>query len=337
MNNKLLKIKGRPQKILPILSDEESKIKYKKGWSYSNIYSLMALRDVYLVLLDINRKDLKLISIEVEKKVIPEKKDWNERKVLEYLNALVNFQLINQDYSIKKNVFKNSVLNSDLSTSDKSVFKDIFFSYYRFKEISSWFINPSNKFHEKYETLKEIDFILKSKHLYFYKIENRFYNRVLNSIVSIDYIYKIEDELSHLMRFCDVYIKWGTTLKIIDKFNLSLVDFKTDIDKNLTLVYFIKPFEKFDLTSYINDKSFKSRQISIPQLIFEIVNDFSFSVEQIKEFIIEEINSNDKLTFERTSEIFIIKGKNSAGNIKGATYLYPVINNSYISHLIIRK
>ncbi|MCI2229911.1 hypothetical protein MC378_12105 [Polaribacter sp. MSW13] len=337
MNKKLIEIKGATEKTLPILSDEDAKIKFNKGWTYSNIYSLRALRDVYLVLKYPFKKDLKTISIEVEKKVIPESKDWNERKVLEYLNALVNFQLVYQDYSIKSEVFINSVINSDISTSDTFVFKEIFFSYFRFKEISSWFINPSIEFHENYEVLNEIDFITQSKHLYFYKIENRFYNRLINNIESIKYIYKINDELSHLMRFCEVYIKWGTYLKIIDKFNLSLIDFKTDIDKNLTLVYFIKPFKKFDLVNYIANKPFKNRQISIPELIFKIVNDFSFSVESVKKFIINEIHSNDKLTFERTSEIFIIKGKNSIGNIKDATYLYPIINNNYISHLILRK
>jgi hypothetical protein len=253
------------------------------------------------------------------------------------LNALVNFELVYQDYAIKKKVFIDSSINSELNKSDTLVFKEIFFSYFRFKEISSWFINPTNKFHENFKELNETDFITQSKHLYFYKFKNRFYNRLINTIESIDLIYKIDDQLSHLMRFCEVYIKWGTDLKILDKFNLSLIDLKTDIDKNLTLVYFIKPFVKFDLIYYIKSKSFKGRHISIPELIFEIVSDFSFSVDNVKDFIKSEIRLNDKLTYERTSEIFIIKEKNNIKKIKDATYLYPIINNNYISHLIIRK
>ena len=49
------------------------------------------------------------------------------------------------------------------------------------------------------------------------------------------------------------------------------------------------------------------------------------------------IREKDELTYERTSEIFLIKGKNTQKAIDMATYLFPKMNDSYISTLILRQ
>jgi hypothetical protein len=319
-------------KLLPILSDEEAGERYSK-WSFVNIYSLKDLKDIYLISILVECKTLKEISKKVNELIVSSEK-WEERKVLEYLNALVKFELLDSAYNIKKKHFEGSQINSELTDKDCETLRSIFFNYFRFKEISSWFVNPEKEFHHKFDSLTEADYILKSKPLYFYSDKNRFTDTFLTDIEDGKTKYVIESDI--LMRFWDVYLKWGTTLNILDKFNISKVKDKLPVNKELSASYFIKPFCKFDLIDFIT-QNFNSRHILIPDLIINIIKDYRYSINEIKSFIVSELISNDKLTYERTSEIFLIKGKTSKKNIEAATYLFPKINNSYISHLILRR
>lgn len=323
-------------KNLPILSDEDAKEKYNKGWSFSYVYSLKGLRDIYLISFKAKEKSLgsifKLLSSQKGSDYI----NWEKRKVLEYLNALVNFKLLDNNYESESRVFKQKCFNSELSESEKKVFKKIFFDYFRFKEISTWFISPTGELHSEYETLSEKDYINQSKLLYYFSDTNRFTDSFLTNLERVCSKYIIDDKMSHLMRFWDVYLKWGITLGVLDKFNLHRLDIFVDGNKELSVAYFILPFNEFNLLDFCQEK-FKSRHIRIPELIFEIVKEFRFAVNDIKDYIISEIKRNDQITYERTSEIFLIKGKTSEKNTKEATYLYPIINDTYVSHLIIRK
>ena len=191
--------------------------------------------------------------------------------------------------------------------------------------------------HYKFEQLNICDFLDNSKPLYFLSDSNRFTDTFLTDVEKPEYKYIIENSMSHLMRFWDVYLKWGTTLQILDKFNLTRLDIRSKDKKDISIAYFIKPLQVFDLVEYILFKGLGPREVFIPYLIFKIVEDFRYSVEDIKNFLVSEINANDKLTYERTSEIFIIKGKQSPRRIKEATYLYPLINDNFISHIIVRR
>ncbi|MFV0247559.1 MAG: hypothetical protein ACK5H1_01170 [Tenacibaculum sp.] len=337
MNNIILNINELPQKELPILSDEEAGQRFRK-WSFVNIYSLSAIRDIYIIAEHEENRSVKSITKKVnEDKILKDiEKKWSpftERQVLENLNALVKFGLLNYDYSIKKKCFRNSKINSVLSEEDKSELEYIFINYFRFKELSSWFISPSSEFHSQFEFLSKNDFITKSKPLYFYSDESRFYNSFLRDIEAPNTKYIIKSDI--LMRFWDVYLKWGATLGLIDKFNVSRI-FNPIKDKEVSMTYFINKFKPIDFMSFISG-NFNSRNIWIPELIYRLAKKYRFSVTDIKEFIVHNIDSNDKITFERTSEIFLIKGKTSKKNIREATYLYPLIDDYYISNLIIRK
>lgn len=334
MVSNIVEISNLPSRNVPILSDKEAGEQYSR-WSFLNIYSLSAVRDIYLITKDVEVKTKSKITEHINKLLLY-KEVWEERKVLEYLNALVKFGLLNSNYEINKITFENSILNSEMSENDIENFRQIFFTYFRFKEISSWFISMESDFHRDFDNLKEIDFINDSSPLYYYSDRNRFTDTFLLDLKNNNYKYTIDENMSHLMRFWDVYLKWGTTLKILDKFNLSTIGLKIEGDKDLSIVYFIRKFESFNLIDFIKQK-FNSRYIAIPELILEIVKEYRFCVNDIKEFIIAEILNNDKLTFERTSQIFIIKGKESVKKIKEATYLYPQINDSYISNIILRK
>ncbi|HEX8563830.1 MAG TPA: hypothetical protein VF676_12710 [Flavobacterium sp.] len=334
MNSKTVEISDLPVKAIPILSDKEAGEQFSR-WSFLNVYSLNALRDIYLITKETETKTKSTITKKVNTYLEPDA-GWEERKVLEYLNALVKFGLLYPSYEVKNVVFENSRINTPLSNSDCQTLREIFFSYFRFKEISSWFISTNAEFHKNFNLLSEDDFIEQSRPLYYYCDNNRFTDTFLIDLNHNEFKYVIENEMSHLMRFWDVYLKWGTTLNVLDKFNLSTIGLNAGREKELSIVYFIKQFRNFDLIDFIV-RNFRSRHISIPELIFKIVLEYRYSVEEIKAYLIKTISESDRLTYERTSQIFIIKGKQSSRRIDEATYLYPRINDSFISNIILRK
>lgn len=334
MNSKIFEISNLPTEIVPILSDKEAGEQFSR-WSYLNIYSLIALRDIYLITRDVEIKTKTNITEAVNKSLILKEK-WEERKVLEYLNGLVKFGLLDSNYNVATNAFENSIINSELSHDDYKILRYIFFNYFRFKELSSWLINMELDFHKNFNNLNELNFINDSSPLYYFSDKNRFTDSFLLNLEINKKLLIIDNNMSHLMRFWDVFLKWGITLNILDKFNLSFLGYKVENDKDISIVYFIRDFEKFDLIDFIKEK-FNSRHIWIPELILEIAKTYRYSVNDIKDFIISEILNDDRLTFERTSQIFITKGKESAKRIKEATYLYPQIKDNYISNIILRK
>ncbi|WP_166961973.1 hypothetical protein [Yeosuana marina] len=338
MNKRIENITNLPKKELPILNDKVVAEKYNKGWSYSNVYYLQPVKDIYLIIK--NSDSTKLNNRKIREDYLKITADlsskWSDRKILEYVNGIKNFGLIDQDYNVLRDVFADSVLGNEITTNDLIDFKDIFFNYFRFKEISSWYINPTPETHDKFESLNLKYLIDSSKPLYAMK-DGKFFNKIILHLEDNDTVYVINEKSSHLMRFYEVFLKWSTTLGIMEKFNLNLVNIKTSDNREITMSYFIKPFKPFDLKKLIVDLNIKKRQISIPELVFEIAKRFCYSVSEIKDFIINQIQNSDDLTYERTSAVFILKGRNNKEKIKAATYLYPIINDSYVSHLIIRK
>lgn len=328
--NKIQELRAIP---LPILTDKEAEQSFVQ-WSYVNIYSLQDLRDIYLISNMVEEKTVKEITKKVNE-LIHSKTKWEERKVLEYLNALVKFGFLDAGYVANRSFFIESNINQELKVEDVAILKNVFFNYFRFKELSSWFISPTEETHSLFGGFTSTDYLSLSKPLYFCSERNRFTDTFFQDINNIDRKYIIESDI--LMRFWDVYLKWGTTLNILDKFNISKIGEKTIFEnKEVSVAYFIKSFEKFDLIEFIQ-QNFNSRHIWIPELIHKIVRKYRYAVNDIKSFIVSEVLSNPKLTFERTSEIFLIKGKTSKKNIESATYLFPKVNNSYISHIILRK
>lgn len=332
MNKSINNIATLPSKLLPILSDDEAAEKYCR-WSYVNIYSLKDLKDIFLISQLTPTKTVKEITKEVNK-IKKQNEKWEERKTLEYLNALVKFNFLDTEYISKGIFFVSNIINDELSSDDIMILQATFFNFFRFKELSSWFINPNENFHKTFANLTQTDYINNSSLLYFYSDKNRFTDTFLTDFSECKFKYIIDSDI--LMRFWDVYLKWGITLGILDKFNVSKFFGKLGINKEITVAYFIKPFISFNLIEFA-EKKFNSKHISISELIFEIVKQYRYAVTAIKYFIVSEIENNSRLTYERTSEIFLIKGKTSKKNIEAATYLFPKINNSYVSHLIIRK
>ncbi|MFP3591334.1 hypothetical protein [Chryseobacterium sp. SIMBA_038] len=328
--NKLQELQAIP---LPILTDKEAEHNFVQ-WSYVNIYSLQDLKDIYLISNMVEEKSVKHITKKVNE-LIYSKTKWEERKVLEYLNALVKFELLDAGYAAHKKFFIGSDINQELTIEDIAILRNVFFYYFRFKELSSWFISPTQKTHSLFDRFTSTDYLNLTKPLYFCSERNRFTDTFFEDINNISSKYIIESDI--LMRFWDVYLKWGTTLNILDKFNISKTGEKNIFEnKEVSIAYFVRPFEKFDLIEFVQ-QNFNSRQIWIPELIHKIVRKYRYAVSDVKDFIVSEVLNNSKLTYERTSEIFLIKGKTSKKNIESATYLFPKVNNAYISHIILRR
>jgi hypothetical protein len=332
LNKTFNNIRDLPAIPLPILTDKEAE-QYFAQWSYVNIYSLQDLKDIYLIASSVKEKTVKEITKKVNELIKSEIK-WEERKVLEYLNALVKFKLLDSGYTRNKKYFTSDI-NEELNSNDLIILKDIFFNYFRFKEISSWFISPTPENHKFFNNHTSFDYIHFSNPLYFCSERSRFTDTFFLDINNINKKFIIESDI--LMRFWDVYLKWGVTMNILEKFNISKIGEKTIFEnKEVSIVYFVKPFNNFNLILFIQ-QNFNSRHIWIPELIHKIVKNYRYSVIDIKSFIVTEVLSNPRLTYERTSEIFLIKGKTKVEKIENATYLFPKINDTYISNIILRK
>lgn len=327
--NKVIHIKKLEKEVLPYISNKESNNLINKGWSFSNIFDLQLLKDIYLLVVNNNLQ--KPSEVYHLKHLIEIEKSHSDRKVLEYLNALKNFRIFNENYVPIHRIFNKSELNQPLTINDIEDLNSIFFSFHHFKEITNWFlpikISPANR----------ENIIKHSQPLYYFNLNSRFTNAFLKSIEKPQTLFYIEDNLSQLMRFWDVFLKWGKELELIDRFNLAKVDYQTDLNKSLSVAYFVNPFIKFDLKEFIKTSPLTGRYIFIPELIFEVVKAFRYSVTEIKRFIVSEVTNNYTFSYERTSEIFIINGANNKEVIKKATYLFPLVNGYYISHLVIRK
>lgn len=321
-----------PNKKLPILSQLEGGEQYSK-WSFINVYSLKDLRDVYLVTCQSKSKSINDITTGYNEQLKPLPK-WSKRKILEYVNALVKLKFLNAEYSPMGDFFINSILKTPLTLSEKESLRGVFFDYFRFKELSAWFVNPDGEATQNLNTISKEICINSSSPLYFCSEGSRFTNAFFRNITYPVTKYYIENEI--VMRFWDVFLTWGRTLNIIEKFNISRILRKENLDRELSIAYFVRPFENFDLIGFLQSH-FNTSHIPLPEIILKAGETFRYSVSDLHEFIISEILSNPSLTFERTSEIFLIKGANDKKKVESLTYLHPKIENSFISHLVLRK
>lgn len=318
------------QIILPSLT-LEANIELSKGWSFSYVYFFNELRDLYLLIEKYGYKNNStLLDLCIKEKIYPEKKDyWTERNILERVNALKNFGLITIEGKVMaENVFSTK-FGDELSIKDKLVFKDIFFRYFRFREILSWMINPYDLDRLKLmEDISEEYVIENSKVIFPFISEGRFTNSIFFELKNNTDIFVIEQKDSDLMRFWDVFVKWGVTLGLMDKFQLKWVGINTfPVLKSLSCIYMIKRMPTgFSLLNFIKT-NYRSKYIYIPDLIMEIILKYRFSLSDIKDMIVNQSLENKELiSMQRTSEIFVEEKEK---------ILLPMHRNFYISHLLL--
>ena len=331
----IININLSPKKLLPSFNEADARSIKKKGWSFSYVYNFTEIRDIYLALREEKFSNLKQFTDYCTRINLPyHKTKWNKRRILEHLNALKNFELIDSDYKIIRSVFLTSKIGDQLDSSDFETFENIYFSYFRFKEIFSWFINPESTQRELYiNSLTKEEITKQSYPIFSYSEKSRFTDSFFFDL-NKPIIYFLDIKTSEdLMRFWDVFIKWGTVLSILEKFNLRTLGIKTISEKSIACTYVLNNHTpEFNLVEYLKE-NYSSTYVYIPRLVFELCLKLRLRVEKIQELIISQYKLHKEyLSFERTSEIFIKKNEIKAGD----KILFLKYNDSYISHLIIR-
>ena len=309
-----------------------------KGWSLSSVYNFSEIRDVYLALRQWGKKrsDRKTFISYCQSINLPfVDTKWNERRLLEHQNALKNFSLVNSHYGIIKEVFIGVEIGSPLRKDDLDIFRQIYFSYFRFKEISSWFINPLPVDRLKFiRDLNEDDIVENSIPIFSFSDKSRFTDSFLYELEDGAPVYYIDQNNGGLIRFWDVFIKWGTTLAVLEKFSLRSLEIKTTNNKSITCTYLLNRHNiELNLLEYLK-KTSSNRYIYLPSLVFDLATKFRLSIQKVQQLIVDQYKVHkEHLSFERTSEIFIKQGEIKTGE----KILFPKYNDAYISHLIIRQ
>lgn len=302
------------------LSQEENN--EGKKWSYSYVYFLEDLKVVYNLLCnDTTRTIPNLLNTCNSHNIISKSgKKWTNRNLLEIVNALKNFGLISIDENrpINVNLFSNK--EDRLTEQDLKIFKDIYISYFRFREFHQLFINSEQQ--PSLEILYN-----ESNPIFSFSSFGRFVNSFMIDCTNYEYIIEIDNKDSEIMRFWDVYIKWGETLGLIEKFPLKAwgIHFIPSV-KSLNIVYYKKTMPRnYSIFDFI-DNEFQAEYIYIPEIIKLLIINERFALEDIKSKLIDEcIKMPHRYRAQSTSAIFVQKKEE---------FLFPLMGNTYITHLL---
>jgi len=330
---KFINLSKSKQHKLPFFDEEQAKQNSSvgKGWSYSFVYHFVELKNVFIALKNIpyqSKDDFSRLAIKSGLPFV--KTPWENRRILEQLNALKNFELITSDYTIEHDFFSEKDYTNDLTESDLNIFRKIYHEYFRFREIHSWLLNPIQENHNVFiNTVTEEKLQKNSMPIFPFMIEERFNDAFIFSLENSTDVFRIPKKESDLMRFWDVYVKWGQELKLLEKFNLKILDYELSNGyKSLTCVYYVNLEKKnFDLGEFIKTE-YRGKHIDISNLVLKIALRYRYRIEDIKNLILESATKNRQAyNLQRTSEVFLRNKEN---------YFLPKFNGSYISHLLIQ-
>ena len=277
-------------------------------WSYFNVYFLSELRDLYLVCYSQDIEDIpSLLSVYQNKAINSVNgKAWNKRNLLELANALKKIGLISNKFSPLYGMLFTSEIGHPLTTEDKKVFREIFHTYERFKD-----------FHNLFD---EGGFVVASK-----KNGCRFFNSFIVGVEDATEYY-IPDSSSEVMRFWDVFLKWGAILGEYERCLFKSIGLDYNLDGlGISWVYRTKEIpEDFSVLEFAT-KEIGTQYISIIDLIWLIVKSNSFSIDDIKRQLLDECLDSDKYSLQSTSAIFIEEEEKR---------MLPKIGTTYMSHLL---
>lgn len=295
-----------------------------KKWSYFNVYFLEDLRNIYWLY---DKYDI--TSIPCLYKLCTQLgvksasgKNWSKRNLLELVNALKNFHLISlTDNKVEKpGLFHIIKFEDELNYDDKSIFEDLYFSYLRFKEFHRLFVNDPDM--EKSECLDR-----RSHVLFAYSSLGKYTDHFIVNTSPQVVVVSIAEQDSDVTRFWDVYVKWGATLGLLKKYPLKPFGI-TSIPavKGLSIVYFCRKMPPdFSVFLYASEEM-EGSYLYIPDIIYSLILKRKFSVEDIKQKIIDECTSDfDTFRPQSTSAIFVNEKED---------FLLPKIGNTYITHLL---
>ena len=283
-----------------------------KRWSYSFVYYIEDLRNIYRIY---DQYEIDSISVLLQKcKEVGLKswsgKEWSQRNLLEVVNALKNFRLLSLDgnHVQNKGLFSETKADSPLTAKEKGIFRDIYTRYFRFLTFHQFFGDGS------------IVIIC-------YMQGGRFTNRFILGIEPRLNVVGISDEHADMMRFWDVFLKWGITLGMLKKYPLKPFGIKTiPAVKGLNIVYFYKEMPKtFSVFNHIQSEM-QGTYFYIPDIVYSIIVAHRYAVEAILRRLVEECTVRpDLYRAQSTSAIFVNEKED---------FLFPKIGNAYITHLL---
>lgn len=293
-----------------------------KRWSFSFVYYLEDLRNIYRIYDEFEIDSIPALYKKCEEIGLASwnGKKWNQRNLLELVNALKNFQLLSVDNKVsKKGLFADCRVEEPLTEDEKKVFKNIYLSYFRFCEFHKLFVKDWD-----YDSNKNLT---ATKPLIYYMQGARFTNRFILSTEPEIEIVGLSNEHSDMMRFWDVFLKWGVSLNMIRKYPLKPFGINTiPPTKGLSITYFYNKIPKgFSVFEYML-KEMQGSYLYIPDVIYSLIFDKHFAAEDVLIKIVEESMTNpDIFRAQSTSAIFIDEKEN---------FLFPKLGNTYITHLL---
>lgn len=284
-----------------------------KGWSYSFVYFLKDIKTIYNIYNSENTiiSIPQLLKICQERNVLSESgKKWTNRNLLEIVNALKNFDLIDKSTCTVKAGDLFSTDTGELTEKDKDVLRNIYKSYFRFVDFHKMFEPISNR-----PTL-----------LYAFKDGQRFFNRFAR--IDKNEIFCIEDTRQDTMRFWEVYTKWGETLGLLNKCLASSFDISINslLYRNVYVCNLTRTMPTcFSICNYITEKM-AGKAYYIPDIEWNLITEFGFSIEAIKAKILHECQMNsDSYRLQKASFLTV-----DPDELK----LFPIVGNTYMSHIL---
>lgn len=345
MIDKRINIRKSAHVTLRFMSNEEAASIIQKGWTLSYVYSLVELRDVFLVIKKnghngISYKDFS--NKYLRGKIPYYKKEWDEkgRRYLEIRNALVNFGLIRPEtFECSSDFFNDDTIpGSPLTLQDENAFKLIYFSYFRFKEMASLFISPKLEGPQRLK-ISESQLLYQSKPLFAYISQRGYTDTFFYEVNQNPELYILQETngddkyVNGLKRFWDVFISWGIQLHLIEKFNMKSIGCYIENNKTFTCNYIINPQSDIDIESFISKTYGKEKLIDIAELVFYLCFSFRISIATAQQKVIQyHIANPESTSLLRTSEIFIKSSDFSMTD----KILYPKYQDSYVSHIKLR-
>ena len=294
-----------------------------KRWSFSFVYYLEDLRNIYRLYDDNHINGIPELLGYCKKFDVKSKsgKQWTQRSLLENVNALKNFELLSLSNTvIEKGLFHAHSFDEALTPEEQSVFKNIFFKFFRFQEFHRLFLREGDGV--------SMNNILESSHpILLYMQNSRFTNHFMTEV---DGGYKIQEiAVSHadMMRFWDVYVKWGTSLGLLKKYPLKAFGIGSIPPvKGFSIAYFWREMPmSFSVFGYMKAEM-QGSYLYIPDVIYAIIKSCRYAVDDILERITEECTTrSDEYRAQSTSAIFVNDKED---------FLFPKVGNTYITHLL---
>lgn len=340
---KIINLNKSPIYSISFLSNDEARSITSKGWSLSYVYSLVEIRDIYLLLENLDKDyTVEALTNNLVIGAIPyAKTPWDKkgRRVLEIINALVNFGLIDSEsHKPIPNCFERVEPGTPLSQSDIYIFRNIFFSYFRFKEFASLFVSP-NLSNEQRQRVSKKELEERTQPLFCFTSSKGYTDSFFYELSNNAPLYMIqptreqEENCGGLLRFWDVFISWGLQLGVLSKFNMRNAGYKLANEKTFACCYFVSNHSDIDVREHVMACSKGQKCIDIADIILSICLKHRVRVDVAQQLFIEYYKSNEEsLSLVRTSEIFI---KETEFN-KYDVVLYPKYKDSFVSHIIIR-